>query len=288
MYEFKIKKDDNKRKYFEFDKIPQPNSQNEHYDLFNILKQIIKDLVDSGELLKDKSEKSDSGKRIYLEKFEIKNRTIYGQVEHGHFGNEQIIKHVPTNSKKGVIGEDDGVFEPYYFLLVVPKKHQIGCLILERKGNIGIRNIFQDAILRGLVNYTEYAQYKITLHRAVPKELKEWFYEKGELLNLKYYLAKVPEDYVDETKFVSGKVETTIKVDDKQPTTPKKFLERNKDNLLSFGGIEYEVMRVDSKYKGKIKSFTIGINPGREEIKKNIAARLKKRRSPCRFSSSSP
>jgi hypothetical protein len=257
MYEFRIKNDDKKRKYFKFDEIPHPRRENEHFDLLNILKTVFNDLNDLEGCLKDESEEGDNGKRIYLKSWGIKNRTIYGLVAYGFYGNERDIKNVSDTSKEDrVILEEEGVFDPHYFLLTIPKDQDIGCLVLERKGGTGIRSIFEHSILGRLVDYPDFAYYKIVLRRAYPKELRERFYEKGQLLSLKYYLHELPEDLIDEIKVNTGEVETIVKVKD-ELISPENFFEDNKDNLLTFQGIEYDEVKVDSKYKDKKKSFII-------------------------------
>lgn len=67
MYEFAIQKDDNKKKDFEFDKVPRHNKETEHLDLLNILKTVVEHLKDSGKGLKDESKRVDDDNGLFTE-----------------------------------------------------------------------------------------------------------------------------------------------------------------------------------------------------------------------------
>lgn len=260
MYEFEIRKDDNIKEYFEFGRIPLINKENEYYDLLDILKKVFKDLKDSNECLRDESKEIDDTKRIYLKESKIKDRSIYGQVNFGDYGNKRTIKNVPTNIEKGAVEKEDGVFEPYYFLLVIPKYQKRGCLILEQKRGRGIKDIFNNAILGSLVKYPDFAHYEIMLRRTYSKELKEKYYENGNIVNLKYNIYTPAEDKIDNPEIKTGKIETTVKIADKKgPVSPKKFFEKypKDSNLLCFDRTEYEELKVTSEYKGTTKCFNI-------------------------------
>jgi len=139
---------------------------------------------------------------------------------------------------------------------VIPKNEKVGCLVLERKKGIGIRDIFRTGVLDQLKKYPEYHHYKIVLRRAYPRELMEHYFEKGKLLSLKYNIYKPSEDFVDDLNIEAGKIETMIKVEGDM-TTPKQFLENNENHLLTFKGLDYEELRVVSSYKGNPKSFIL-------------------------------
>lgn len=168
---------------------------------------------------------------------------------------KDVTKAITTENNK-IIGENEGVFNPYYFLIVIPKNLDQGYLILEQKRGLGIKSIFKNVFLDSLTKYTEYSNYKIELSRVFPEELKKNFYEKGKIESIKLIKKEIPEDEFEDLNSSIQTVETIIKLDDKK-TTPENYLKNNEENLLSFKGLEYDIIKVKSIYKNKPKTFTL-------------------------------
>lgn len=262
MYGINVKSEDSK-KFYTLNKIPKKNYNNSYFDLLDALKKSFGDLNDSDEFYKSKNIEEDNGNRIFLSEFyeldEFENRGIYGIVNFGNFGNEKevhdITKKKNTENSR-IITRNEGVFEPYYFLLMIPKNVNEGILILEQKRGVGIKGIFTSVFLDSLVNYTDYAHCNISLSRVFPEELKEHFYVKGNLKSIKLIKNKIPDDICDNLNTAVKNIETIIKIDDKK-ITPKEYFDKNRGNILSFESFDYDIIKAQSEYNGKRKTFIL-------------------------------
>ncbi len=264
MYGINVRFDDSiNDEYFRLDKIPDYNLNSNSFDFLDIIKDILSDYYEDEKCLMNKRVE-DSGKSIYLSEFhqlqDFDKRGFYGIVEFGNHGNKRKVHDVNKSinkSDENFINEDEGVFNPYYFLIVIPKNITRGFLILEQKRGIGIKTMFKSIFLDdGLNKFPKYAHYKIDLPRIFPKELKENFYKRGELLSFKLIKNQIPEDITEDLKTDIKTIETEIKLEGNK-TTPEEFLNIREDNLLSFQSFEYDLIKVTSKYKGKPKTFIL-------------------------------
>jgi len=264
MYGINIKFDDSKNEeYFKLDNLPDYNLNSNSFDFLEIMKDILSVYYDDEKCLRNKRVE-DNGKSIYLSEFhelqDFDNRGFYGIVEFGNHGNKRKvhdINKIINKSNENFINEDEGVFNPYYFLIVIPKNITRGFLILEQKRGIGIKTMFKSIFLDdGLKKFPKYAHYKIDLPRIFPKELKENFYKKGELLSFKLIKNQIPDDITEDLKTEIKTIETEIKLNGDK-TTPEEFLNLREDNLLSFQSVEYDLIKVTSKYNGKPKTFIL-------------------------------
>lgn len=264
MYGINIKFDDSKsEEYFKLDKLPDYNFSSNSLDFLDIMRDILSVYLEDEKCLMNKRIE-DNGKSIYLSEFHelqnFDNRGFYGIVEFGNHGNKRKVHDVNkiiNKSNENYINEDEGVFNPYYFLIVIPKNISRGFLILEQKRGIGIKTMFKSIFLdEGLKKFPKYAHYKIDLPRILPKELKETFYKKGELISFKLIKNQIPEDIVDDLKTDIKRIETEFKLEGKK-ITPEDFLKKRENDLLSFQTFEYDLIKVTSKYKGKSKTFIL-------------------------------
>lgn len=263
MYGINIQFNDSKDdEYFKLDELPKYNFSHDSFDFLDIMRDILSEYYENDKCLMNKRIE-DNGKSIYLSEFhelqDFDNRGFYGIVEFGNHGNKRKVHDVNeiiNKSDENFINEDEGVFNPYYFLIVIPKNINQGFLILEQKRGIGIKTMFKSIFLdEGLKKFSDYIYYKIDLPRIFPKELKENFYKNGELVSFKLIKNQIPEDIVDDLKTEVKTIETEFKLDGSN-ITPEEFLNMRKNNLLSFH-FDYDSIKVTAKYKNKPKTFLL-------------------------------
>ncbi|MCC7561746.1 MAG: hypothetical protein KO253_02845, partial [Methanobrevibacter arboriphilus] len=153
-----------------------------HLDLLDILKKIFSDIQEKGDSLKNESLDVDDGKRIFLDICPTifpkhpsynKDRSLYGRVRYGTGGKESQIRKTINNNLVSYVDEDETAYDPYYFLIILPKDSKTGCLILEQKNGDGIKGIFVNAFMNTLKDYSDYAHCEINVRRAYPEEMKE-------------------------------------------------------------------------------------------------------------------
>lgn len=278
IYELSIKEIDEKGRAsgnpLKFDKIPSSDGKTK-LDLKNILQNVFDDIKERDECLKNEALKEDNGKRIYLayspilsmtdeekEKCEYifeenDDRVICGIVRYGEGGNAKEIRNLETNITSGDVNEDEGVFEPFYFFIKIPKNVSTGCLILEQKNGRGIKGIFRNAFLDKLQAYTDFDHCKIDIARAFPEEIKEKYYEKGDMKSLRCIITEPPEDIIDQPEIEVSSMEILLKINSTKSISPKKFVEKAKKKLVSLKGYDYDEIKVISSYNGKPKIFNI-------------------------------
>lgn len=248
-----------------FDEFPHENDRDK-LDLLEILKGIFLNIKENGESKKDEKLPQDNGKRIYLDTCPSitrihpafgSDRSIYGRVRYGTGGKESEIRKTKTNELVGHVYEDETPYDPYYFLIILPKNSTKGCLVLEQKNGDGIKGIFISAFLDTLKDYTDYAHCKITINRAYPEEIKEKYYENGELKTLRFIISEPPEDIVDNINVKIKEVEVVIKIGGGPPVSPKTYIKSKKNALISFETFDYDEIKAISKSGKKTRTFKI-------------------------------
>lgn len=123
-----------------------------------------------------------------------KKRTIRGIFESGHYGYESEFENIKTKAKKKK-QIDDVEKLPFYFLVFVPEKLNIGIIILQRFGINGIHTIFKSS-LNNFIKI-KFPNLTLDLKGFVSKELAKSFIQDGgirEIILTKYNL---PSDKTD-------------------------------------------------------------------------------------------
>lgn len=77
--------------------------------------------------------------------FEQQNQSIVGTIEYGNYGNDENVINIDTSAVTKHIDNNESPLKKYHFFFEFTDKDR-GILILERRGNIGVRKIFDQGI----------------------------------------------------------------------------------------------------------------------------------------------
>jgi hypothetical protein len=90
----------------------------------------------------------DHDEKVILEVDDFKNdkNVIWGFCGYGSFGNEKSVIDTVLLRFTKTIQRSESPLDKYFFLILLSHDRKDGYLILQRRGNVGIRSIFDDAI----------------------------------------------------------------------------------------------------------------------------------------------
>lgn len=138
---------------------------------FRIKNGKISDILAGLEKLKNTGNKDEMQKLfLKIESFTQQKNTISGILEHGHYGDDKNIIDTDTIQITKKIKINESALEKFYFVFDFIDLDK-GLLILQRRGNIGVRSLF----LQSLKDQLKYRQIEITIEPVVIgiKELLE-------------------------------------------------------------------------------------------------------------------
>lgn len=121
-------------------------------------------------------------------------RTYRGVIDSGHYGIESEIENLNTRKIKRK-QLDDVEKMPFYFLISIPKKLNVGILILQRFGIFGITTVFKSS----LTNFvkTRFPNLTIDFNPLITPELAKEFATKGGVKEIIFTRYNLPSDKVD-------------------------------------------------------------------------------------------
>lgn len=261
----KNKKDDN---FLELNRLTTQelllSRENPIKDLFNVLKTAFKE-AECNERSAEYNEKSNQ--KIISVEFsdsDLGDRRIYGRVDYGPYGKAHKAKNTENDEEKPVpITKKTAVTDPYYFLLVLPEEEERGILILERKGNVGIKNTFEKWLKETIFKDILF-DYQLVIEPYLPKKVWNAYFDKGEIIAFDFNEIHMSRDGIDKLNpnlsGINGPMRIRLKVENKSSSKAKRYLKKALDKgdnsfIEIFG--ETSNFRAEIKLNGKIRIFDI-------------------------------
>lgn len=200
------------------------------------------------------------------------DRCYYGLMSSGVSGDTYKIINLETNKKKADVGADDGAFKDVFFFFYIPKNRQTGFLVLQRKGNFGVKVALENSLKKYL--RSRELKYVFRMYNLVSGGVYETMMTNGVLKRIDLIKNKIPSDletYMKNGKEptrIKGKLKTTIEHKEHLPDNWKGYLnrlfkrKRSKDANSQFYELEdiddqYEEIEFQLEYNGKKKTFFI-------------------------------
>ena len=112
---------------------------------FDIKNGDIEKLLDSLEKLKTGFKDDKSSLFFRVNSFERHNQSITGTIEYGNYGNDENVINIDTAAITKHIKINESALKKYHFFFEFTDQDR-GILLLERRGNIGVRKIFDQGI----------------------------------------------------------------------------------------------------------------------------------------------
>ena len=193
-----------------------------------------------------------------------KDRMIYGRLDYGPYGKAHKAKNTENDEEEPVpITKKTAVTNPYYFLLVLPEEKERGILILERKGNVGIKNTFEKW-LKETVFKDVLFDYKLEIEPYLPKKVWNTYFDKGDIVAFDFNEIHMSKDGIDtlnpNLNGINGPMRIRLKVENEASSKAKRYLKKAMDKgdnsfIEIFG--EKSDFRAEIKLNGKIRIFNI-------------------------------
>jgi hypothetical protein len=143
--------------------------------IFDIKNNSFEDLIKSLEKLKTGYKDEKSSLYFRLNSFEKQKQSITGIIEYGTYGSDENVVNIETSKVTKRIENNESPLKPYHFFFEFVDKNR-GLLILERKGNIGVRSIFYQGLKKKLKQNSgeiEVLPISIGLNKILGKPLKK-------------------------------------------------------------------------------------------------------------------
>ncbi|MDR3223142.1 MAG: hypothetical protein LBT66_05360 [Methanobrevibacter sp.] len=276
-YSIKIKDKKDEDKKLSLDKLYKKGLEENMNDLLDVLISFF----NANELTIDKklaiSEKKEINKKIYfsikkkivsLEHFRNDNRIIYGVFNYGSFGKETKVMSL-NNFNEEIIGEGKALLQPFYFLFYIPKDRERGILILERRGNNGIKTTLDEWLEKDLFSEDKVLYgYRPKIKGFLPKNDWEKLIDSATVTSFEFEeVSGLPDktDYINnEFEGIKGTATVKINVNKKESKANIKKLFTNiisKNHDQTNGFIEFEEkritnLRVKMKINGKERTYS--------------------------------
>lgn len=185
-------------------------------------------------------------------------RTISGIIESGDYGVESRIVNRKSKKEKYKKEVDDLDIKPFYFLILSPKGHNKGLLVLQRLGGFGINAIFT-------THFENYFRSKneglmVDFSPFVSRELAKAFIEKGAIKELSLRRYNLPTDLIDKLGLTNHQ-EDVLSIELRITAKQKHYLPFNKrvdkfiknPNAKLFEIRELEKLGFDGTHRSSIK-----------------------------------
>lgn len=171
-------------------------------NFFSYIHENIRKYVDSQGKLRtftlDEIQKKDSNERI-----------ISGYFDSAYTGEKGRVKDGSTNHLKFDIFKKDLFSKDFFYLVHIPKGSKLGFLIVEKKENHGVKQVFENAF-NGFMRSKGVSNYHLHLKQAPPRYFIKNFLEYGKLKEFRLIDGDVADDDVI-TNIDLGKEERIFK-----------------------------------------------------------------------------
>lgn len=264
-----------------FKKISYNIEENIYLDWDNLLydeqqQKLVDDSVDvisllKNRLVKNKLFKSNNNKTLELDDIFFEDDKVFGRIYYGKYGERQKAVCIKDPSREDKdIPENMSVMKQFYFLFYFPKKNRNKViLILERKGNIGIKYIFEQWIKKEV--FSKWNKYfKIEIQDCIPTKLLNEYINNGEFLSFEFIGIKSHNDSFNilnpELNEIHGKLNIEFKIDQGFRKNAKNFVKKflngeivnTTDNFIEISNETKDNFKTTIKYRNKTKVFSFG------------------------------
>ncbi|MFD2969495.1 hypothetical protein [Sphingobacterium bambusae] len=162
------------------------------------------------------NDKNKSSKKSLKTKFELV-KAVYGELNTVYYGilftglsgeSGEVIDDI-SGEDLYTMDESHAKMAPMYFYLKVPKKRKFGYLVVERRGNYGIKQLFNESINDFF--YKNAIDLKISFNNFLVSTVFQKIIEKGVIKEIEFIKHELPSDIADlydkghETKQIRGK-----------------------------------------------------------------------------------
>lgn len=194
---------------------------------------------------------------------------FFGEFSYGTYGTEHNIKNINDQNKENQkLNKDQSVLTPYYFYIEIPSHRKDGLVILESKGNAGIKILFEEW-LDEFINKSSHTNLKLELKKFLPKKTIDTYLNKGFVKRLRFLSYRLPTDeleILDGYEPEEGYVELKIHINKENRKLIKesmKSLLRNKNdeakkykNVMG-DNLETDDIKLEVDLNGSERTFTI-------------------------------
>jgi hypothetical protein len=144
-----------------------------------------------------------------IQKKDSRERIISGHLDSAYTGEEGRVKDGSTNHLKFDIFKNDLFSKAFFYLVHIPKGSKLGFLIVEKKENHGVKQVFENAF-NSFMRSKGVSNYHLHLKQAPPRYFIKNFLEYGKLKEFRL----IDDDLIDDgliTKINLGKEERIFK-----------------------------------------------------------------------------
>lgn len=209
-------------------------------------------------------------KSLMLEKVEKKENIFYGQVYYGKHGEMGKLVNLSSGEEESIT-ENKSVMSLFYFLFYFHPNDDKGILILERKGNRGMKYIFEKWIKVKVFNRYR-NNFQVEIKDMIPTPLMSEFITNGDIRAFEFEGNKSHLDSVNRlhTGFneIKGSFDIKFNIDEPYQEKAKhilnnilsgEFFKQNfSDNFVEITNETEEHIKVNVNYKGKNRVFSLG------------------------------
>jgi hypothetical protein len=235
------------------------NDFSDSEDLLSFLKSLLGGL-------KSGPHKNDAVTQILrVKELQTESRTLSGVLETGEYGSESDIFDVMKLKLAHKRTTNEADMLPFYFLIHVPEGPDEAILILEHRGNTGVKDIFYSYIRHKFAEAFPGFELKIG-GLMDEKELEK--YLDGPIDTVRFITFKIPKDICDAIgrghREQGGKVELVVKSKRGTSLPVNKFLkaflggDTQLNQLISLNLFEYENIKMETKRGQARRTIDLG------------------------------
>lgn len=210
-----------------------------------------------------------NNKYLSVKQINSENEKIYyGELNYGPYGTKHTVVNAAKNQQSDkVINPEDSVLTPYYFYIQLFENRTDALLILETKGNSGIKVVFEEWINNFLkkINCTH---LKIKIEPFLPEKLLDKFATESHVRKIRYLSYKLPKDktdILDEYEPNEGYAEYVIHIKKEKSKNHHRLLKKilkkekyNSETLMRNIDIPVDDIKLELELDKTKRTFSIG------------------------------
>ena len=162
-----------------------------HNDLLSVVKRYLA----SRSAATYSRESSRSRKLLRVNKTQNNGRYACGIIETGEYGYEAILYDVNRKTVSYRRSTLDAEMLPFYFLINILRGRDEGILLLQRTGNIGIRDVLFHDLSEFIAS--QFPNVVLEINPLVPKNVVSGYLRSGKLKKVRFVRFTVPSDVTD-------------------------------------------------------------------------------------------